>query len=251
MTETYSLSLAARICFNSTSYRMKNNPRIERLREMMNLEERRVALQQQLDDVVQHMTELKDALFAESGEPEPISSRERVKASTVSSSRTKAPTQRGALKDRIMAALEAAGARGVRVKELALALGTKPVNVHSWFHSSIKRYPAIKKLQGGHYRLEGSVSEKRSTPSRGSAKTAPAAPAKAGRKKTASRGKRGELTSKILGALENAGSKGIAVKDLADQLGANYRNIYIWFATTGKKNPSVKKVGPAFYRLAS
>lgn len=219
---------------------MKNNPRIERLKEMMNLEEKRVALQQQLDDVRQRMTELKDALLTDSEEAEAAPS---PRATKVSSRQTAAPTRRGALKDRIMAALEAAGARGVRVKELARALGTKPVNVHSWFHSSMKRYPAIKKIEGGHYRLEGSVSEKQSAPSKSAAKPA--------KKKTATRGKRGELTARILGALENAGSQGISVKDLAEDLGANYRNIYIWFATTGKKNSSVEKVGPAQYRLVS
>lgn len=219
---------------------MKNNPRIERLKEMMNLEEKRVALQHQLNEVLQRMTELKDALLTDSEEVEPISARRPAK---VSSRKTATATPRGALKDRIMAALEAAGPRGVRVTELARALGTKPVNVHSWFHSSMKRYPAIKKIEGGHYRLEGSVSEKRSTPSRSAAKPA--------KKKVASRGKRGELTAKILGALKDAGSQGISVKDLAENLGANYRNIYIWFATTGKKNSSVEKVGPARYRLAS
>jgi len=223
---------------------MKNNPRIERLKEMMNLEEKRVALQQQLDDIMQRMAELKDALLTDSEEAEPTPSRRPAKAPS-----QKAPTitpRRGVLKDRIMAALEAAGPRGVRVKELARALGTKPVNVHSWFHSSMKRYPAIKKIEGGHYRLEGSGSgsEKRSAPSKSSAK-----PAK--KKKTATRGKRGELTAKILEALKDAGSQGISVKDLAENLGANYRNIYIWFATTGKKNPSVEKVGPAQYRLLS
>jgi hypothetical protein len=50
--------------------------------------------------------------------------------------------------------------------------------------------------------------------------------------------------------LENAGSEGITVRDIAEKLGANYKNIYILFATTGKKNSQVKKVGPAQYRLA-
>lgn len=207
----------------------------------MNLEEKRVALQQQLTDVMQRMTELKDALLTDSEEEEPTPSKRPAKAP---SRQAAAPTPRGALKDRIMAALEAAGSRGVRVKELARALGTKPVNVHSWFHSSIKRYPAIKKIEGGHYRLEGNVSEK--AEKRSAAGKSAAKPAK---KKAATRGKRGELTARILGALEKAGSQGISVKDLAENLGANYRNIYIWFATTGKKNSSVEKVGPAHYRL--
>ena len=222
---------------------MKNNPRIERLKEMMNLEEKRVALQQQLDEVMEEMTELRDALFADSEEAEPTPTRVAGKAATRP---PQVSGRRGVLKDRIMAALQAAGSKGVYVKELAQALGTKPVNIHSWFHSSIKRYPAIKKLEGGHYRLEGGEAEK-ATPSKGrAAKTQPKAA-----KTKGVRGKRGELSASILGALEDAGSEGISVRDLADKLGANYRNIYIWFATTGKKNSSIKKVGPAQYRLAS
>lgn len=218
---------------------MKNNPRIERLKEMMNLEEKRVALQQQLDGLMERMTELRDALLADSDEVETTPSRGQTKAPA---RLPKGPTQRGALKDRIMAALQAAGSQGVRVKELAQALGTKPVNVHSWFHSSIKRYPAIKKIEGGHYRLEGSVTEKPSAPTRTPAKST---------KKKATRGKRGELTARIQETLKDAGSEGISVKEIAEKLGANYRNIYIWFATTGKKNSSIKKVGPAHYRMAS
>jgi uncharacterized protein YjcR len=58
-----------------------------------------------------------------------------------------------------MAALTAAGAAGVQVKELAEAIGTKAVNIHSWFHSTIKRNPEIKKISGGHYRLHGGASK--------------------------------------------------------------------------------------------
>jgi phosphatidylserine/phosphatidylglycerophosphate/cardiolipin synthase-like enzyme len=148
-----------------------------------------------------------------------------------------------------MAALEAAGDAGVRVKELAQAIGTKPVNIHSWFHSSMKRYPAIKKIQGGHYRLQGNLGDGKSAS--GGGRKAPTAKAS----KTTPRGKgkgpskRGQLSARILSELESAGSQGINVRELADKLGANYKNIYIWFATTGKKNSSIKKVGPAQYRL--
>ena len=139
------------------------NPRIERLKEMMSLEEKRVALQQQLDAVVERMTALKDELFSEAEvRPEAPKSAGRKAVNGTSARQT---TQRGALKDRIMAALEAAGNAGVRVKDLAQAIGTKPVNVHSWFHSSMKRYPAIKKIEGGHYRLEGSLGDR--TPATG------------------------------------------------------------------------------------
>jgi hypothetical protein len=220
------------------------NPRIERLKEMMSLEEKRVALQLQLDEVMERMTTLKDGLFSETDvHPEPKTAGRKAAAGTTERQTTK----RGALKDRIMAALEAAGEAGVRVKDLAQAIGTKPVNVHSWFHSSMKRYPAIKKIQGGHYRLQGSLGDR--TPASGRKKKGAAAAPKAKAKGKRGQSRRGELSARILTELESAGSQGINVRDLAGKLGANYKNIYIWFATTGKKNSSIKKIGPATYRL--
>ena len=62
--------------------------------------------------------------------------------------------------------------------------------------------------------------------------------------------KRGQLSAGILSALQAAGSKGITVGDLATRLGANYKNIYVWFATTGKKHP-LKKLAPATYSLSA
>lgn len=139
-----------------------------------------------------------------------------------------------------MAALEAAGAAGVRVKDLAVAMKTKPVNIHSWFHSNLNRIPSIKKITGGHYSLTGGGN-------------APAAATNGARvPKAGKRGKgvkRGALSAKILDYLKSAGSGGLKIRELAGKLGANYKNIYVWFATTGKKH-GVKRIAPATYRLA-
>ena len=225
-----------------------SNPRIERLKQMMSLEEKRVALQEELNQVVEQMTELKDALFSESAPASSAAATYTPAARKVAKGAKSTP--RGALKDRIVAALQAAGNGGVRVKELAVALGTKPVNVHSWFHSSMKRYPAIKKIEGGHYRLEGSFDNKPGKRGRAAGKAGPKATAKTTRTRgKGKQSKRGELSARIMSELEAAGSSGITVREIADKLGANYKNIYIWFATTGKKNSSVKKIGPAQYKL--
>ncbi len=77
---------------------------------------------------------------------------------------------------------------------------------------------------------------------------APAAPAPI-RRRSGKGPKRGQVSANILGALKAAGSQGITVADLASKLGANYKNIYVWFATTGKKHP-IKKLAPATYCLA-
>ena len=243
------------------------NSRIQSLRTMMSLEEKRIALQQQLEAIQGQMDDLRDQLF--SNESTATTARAAVtKAAAsqkpVSRNGKTQRTGRGEMKDRIVAALEAAGKQGVRVKELASALNTKPVNVHSWFHSAIKRYPSIQKISGGHYRLNGSlessssssakapVSPKR-TAGRGKAATAPkTSPARStGARKAAGAGpsKRGELSARILSEMEDAGSRGIQVRELADKLGANYKNIHIWFSKTGNNNPKIKKLGRAQYRL--
>lgn len=203
---------------------------------MLSLEQRRSDLQQELDSLVQQLDSLKKNLFNENA---PAT---KATAPVAASVRKAAPkrAKRGALKAKITAALESAGSLGVKVKDLAAALGTKPVNVHSWFHSALKRGSGITKLSGGHYRLAGSSA---------GAKAAPAAKAAKPAKKARKGAKRGQLTADILSALKSAGTKGTTVGDLASKLGANYKNIYIWFATTGKKHP-VKKLAPATYSLS-
>jgi hypothetical protein len=64
------------------------------------------------------------------------------------------------------------------------------------------------------------------------------------------RSPRGELAAKILGQLEAAGDGGISVRELAGKIGANPKNLHIWFATTGKKNKHIEKIGEARYRVA-
>jgi hypothetical protein len=63
------------------------------------------------------------------------------------------------------------------------------------------------------------------------------------------RSQRGELSAKILGQLEAAGEGGISVRELAGKIGANPKNLHIWFATTGKKNSHIEKMGEARYRM--
>jgi hypothetical protein len=221
-------------------------------------------LQAELDELSARMNDLKERLFEESAEVQSTTASPTKSQASSSNTRKKAAkagpakrAPRGALRDQIMTALEAAGSAGIKVKELSEAIGTKAVNIHSWFHSTVKRNPSIKKISGGHYRLDGGNQKaaRQSAPQAAPAKPQASAskkatkPAKSG-KRGGSTGKRGELSASILAELQKAGSAGLPVKDLADKVGAKYKNIYIWFATTGKKNSSIKKVGPAHYRLA-
>lgn len=57
------------------------------------------------------------------------------------------------LKDSILKALTAAGAKGVKVGDLAKKLGVKPGNVFSWFYTTGKKNSAIKKVGEARYAL--------------------------------------------------------------------------------------------------
>jgi hypothetical protein len=61
---------------------------------------------------------------------------------------------------------------------------------------------------------------------------------------------RGGLGQSVLKALEAAGDAGVKVAELAKTLKVKGANIHVWFATTGKKNKGIKKVGKGHYRLS-
>ena len=224
-----------------------NNTRTKRLRDMLALEERRERLQKDLANVVDLMSSLKDSFFHDVV-PRAAAAVSRVTNPPPTRGRRGGRTPRGALKERIMEALEEAGAAGVYVKDLAAELATKPVNIHSWFHSTSKRNPSIKKISGGHYRLARTGGGRRAA-RRPAARTSSPAKSVTRRKRGATQGRRGELSAQIIGQLESAGKGGVNVRTIAEKIGAKNKNIYIWFATTGKKNRAIKKVGPATYRL--
>ena len=221
------------------------NSRIQSLKEMLALEEKRAVLLGQLNSIDQRMSALKDSVFSGISVTTAASPTGKTRGRPPGSTNASKDGARGTHREYIMAALGSAGAAGVRVKDLAIAMKTKPVNIHSWFHSNLKRIPTIQKIAGGHYRLKAG-----STAAGPAAKAAPKpAAAKAGKPgKGGKGGRRGALSERILEHLKTAGPGGIKIADVADQLGAKYKNIYMWFSTTGKKH-GIKKVAPATYRL--
>jgi len=224
------------------------NPRIERLKAIIGLEEKRAALQSQLDALTSQIATLSGNIFSES----PVAAAKAPAKSPVKAVKaSKGRAQRGALKESILAALSSAGSAGVRVTELASKLGTKAANIHAWFHSTAKSIPGIVKITGGHYRLD-TKSASAAPDAKPAAKATPAPKAKAApsKKKKGKGAKRGELSENILKSLEAAGEKGLTIKDLAAKTGAKYRNIAVWFVTTGKNFPKIKKIAPAHFKLA-
>jgi hypothetical protein len=220
------------------------NPRIERLKTMLGLEEKRALLQEQLDALQSQLSALKDQLFDDASSPAKAAAVTFMKPAQNAVGAVKGRSERGALKEQILTALSAAGSAGVRVTELAAALGIKAANIHAWFHSTGKKIPGLTKLSGGHYRLKDGVTVS-------SAPRVALSSKSRGSKQSKGGTKRGQLSSNIIGALEAAGDKGLKIKEIADQVGANYRNVSVWFVTTGKNYPNVKKVGAAHYKIAA
>jgi hypothetical protein len=61
---------------------------------------------------------------------------------------------------------------------------------------------------------------------------------------------RGELKQKIVSALRDSGKQGMTIADLSKKLRVKRANLYVWFNGTGRKIRTIKKIGPARYRLS-
>ncbi len=71
---------------------------------------------------------------------------------------------------------------------------------------------------------------------------------KAGR--STKRAPRGTLKKKIFAALKAAGEAGMKVTDLSKKIGVKNANVHVWFSSTGKKLPEIKRVGKGHFKLA-
>ena len=225
------------------------NPRIELYREAITLEVQRANLQSQLgairveiDALNSRLVTIKQSLFTAAALQEP--------------KEPKAPkgpkpprAGRGELKAQVLTALVAAGDRGLKVKEIANTLGVKPANIYSFFQTVHLKFPQIKKIGDAQYRLEGEIpAEDLVVPVR---KSAPQGKRRGGKRNYSTRplSPRGALASRIVAALQESGEAGMKVRDIAEKLNVKVKNLFIWFATTGKKNANIKKVGESLYRL--
>ncbi len=215
------------------------NPRIALYKKAIILEEQRALLQAQLDRLHSQLSVIKSQLFDDDGA---VATGAVVAAGVRAVGKGRA--KRGALKAQVLRALTAAGSAGVRVRDLAATLGAKTANIHSWFQDAVKRLP-IKKIGEARYRIEGALPKSALTGPTGKA----GAKGKKGGRSTRPLGKRGELAAKIMAALTAAGKNGVKVADLSKEFGVKRRNLFIWFATTGRKNKAIKKVGESHYVL--
>lgn len=64
---------------------------------------------------------------------------------------------------------------------------------------------------------------------------------KATRTRKGKSGRRGALKESILAALKAAGPEGLGAKELSTSLNVPNQNIHVWFSSTGKKIPGLRK----------
>ena len=238
------------------------NIRIARLKEMIALEEKRASLQSHIAVVNERLSTIQNELYGAGAArnataKEPLVPKQKALVKLHPKGQRKG---RGELKGQILEMLNAAGNAGTSVKELADRIGIKTANIHSWFSANIKKLAGLKKVGAARYALNSTavVSPKPAKKAKGAkkpkARKSVKAPKKAKAAKVVKKGKvvkaaRGQLKEQILSALKAAGTEGITIKDLAAKLNAKYRNVYIWFVTTGKNIEGITKVGPAQYKM--
>jgi len=213
--------------------------RISLLKELIALEEERAKVNDKivaLQDKLQSNTDVT-----------PRAARSNGKGGRAPALRKKGE-RKGSLRDQILAATHAAGEKGITIQELATLLEKKSANIHSWFSANARKLKELKKIGEARYAHTDALGSKTKTP---------AAPRKARGKKAGAKAapladrpaKRGELKSAILAELRKAGEAGVTIKELSGRTGSRYKNLYIWFVTTGKRIEGLEKVGPARYRL--
>jgi hypothetical protein len=127
------------------------------LESLIKLTRKRDLLLEELKKLEAQMTSVYSGEKAESGgRRRRARGRRRTAVDTKAGKRSDAQTggRRGALKARILAALRAAGDKGVAVRDLSAKLGVKNQNVHVWFSSTGKKIAEIQRVGAGRYRLK-------------------------------------------------------------------------------------------------
>ena len=92
--------------------------------------------------------------------------------------------------------------------------------------------------------------KRRGRPAKTKKASRPAKAAKATKgRSSAKRAPRGQIKKKILTALKAAGEAGMKVTDLSKKIGVKNANVHVWFSSTGKKLPEIKRVGKGHFKL--
>ena len=119
------------------------------LKELLRLSERKETLMAQIQEIDRRMLAVQEQFGIPSREGDP--------RAPVTVSRTRSGVRkrsaRGALKEKIMSTLRAAGRHGATIGEISKKLKVPKANLYVWFNGTGKSVPGIKKTGVAKYRL--------------------------------------------------------------------------------------------------
>lgn len=143
--------------------------RIALLKEAMNIESERAALQAKIDQLQARLGQIQAAIFT-GGTPAPVVAPAaaapvverrrpgRPKRSSVSvapaAEVSGAPKKRGQLSKEILGALKAAGGKGVSVADMSRRFRISSRNIFVWFSTTGKNFKGITKVEPGVYAMK-------------------------------------------------------------------------------------------------
>jgi len=122
------------------------------LRQLVKLSQRKEALMAQIQNIDREMVRVQSKFGIPSRNPAlraPVTV-SRPQPGRASPGRR---AKRGALKEKIVRALRAAGSKGATIQELSGKLGVRPANLYVWFNGTGKNVPGLQKIGAGKYRL--------------------------------------------------------------------------------------------------
>ncbi len=121
------------------------------LRQLVKLSQRKEALMAQIQNIDREMVRVQIKFGIPSRNP-------ALRAPVTVSRRTGRPkptrrAKRGALKEKILRALRAAGSKGATIQELSGKLGVRTANLYVWFNGTGRNVPGLQKIGAAKYRL--------------------------------------------------------------------------------------------------
>ena len=122
------------------------------LRQLVELSQRKEALMAQIQNIDRKMVRVQSKFGIPSRNP-------ALRAPVTVSRPTGRPSpparraKRGALKEKILRALRAAGSKGASIQELSGKLRVRTANLYVWFNGTGRNVPGLKKIGAAKYRL--------------------------------------------------------------------------------------------------
>ena len=131
---------------------------VKQLKEAVAIREKILSLEHELSTIVGQSfprTSPKQFGFSAASRAQSVTAKRKRRAKLQGArpvtARSKKPSARGQLKERIIGELMAAGKPGITIKDISQKLGTSYGNINVWFHTTAKGVKEVKKVAPGRF----------------------------------------------------------------------------------------------------